>query len=118
VNLGSSGKHTTTRPPRATFFSFILNRFLSELSKEERLYGYFQQDSAMMYTAGNSMATISEVFSDRVISEGLWPAHSSYLMSCDFYFWGDLKDRVYKRNPYTLHELEGYIWEEIYKISP
>lgn len=40
----------------------ILNRFFSQLIKEERLYGYFHQDSATVHTAGNSIATISDEF--------------------------------------------------------
>jgi hypothetical protein len=53
-----------------------------------------------------------------MVSEGLWPACSPDLMPCDFYLWGSLKDKVYKRNLHTLHELEENIWEEISRISP
>jgi hypothetical protein len=88
------------------YINLILNRFFPELTGEETLYGYFQQDLAKVHTAGNSVAAISDVFSGRVISEGLWPAHSPDLMPCDFYFWGSFKDKVYKRNPHTLHELK------------
>jgi hypothetical protein len=64
------------------------------------------------------MAAISYMFSDRVISEGLWPAHSEDLTPCDLYLWGSLKREVYKRNFHTLHELEKNIQEEISRISP
>jgi hypothetical protein len=33
-------------------------------------------------------------------------------MPCDIYLWGSLKDKAYKRNPHTLHELEENIQEE------
>jgi hypothetical protein len=36
------------------YVNLILNRFFVELTEEERLYGYFQQDSAMAHIAGNS----------------------------------------------------------------
>jgi hypothetical protein len=64
------------------------------------------------------MAPISDLFGDTVICEGLWPAYLPDLKLCDFYLWGSLKDKVYKRNPHTLHELEEYIREEISRISP
>jgi hypothetical protein len=99
-------------------FDLILNRFFPELTEEERLYGYFHQDTTMMHIAGNSMATISDVFGDRVISEGLWVASSPHFMPCDSYLWGSLKDEVYKINPHTLHELEENILEEISRTSP
>jgi hypothetical protein len=86
------------------YINLILNRFFPELTEEERLHSYFEQDSAVVHTAGNSMATISDVFGDRVISEGLWPAHSSDIMLCDFCSQGSLKDNVYKRNSHILHE--------------
>jgi hypothetical protein len=41
--------------------------FFPELTEEERLYGYCQQDLATAHTAGNCMATISDVFGDGII---------------------------------------------------
>jgi hypothetical protein len=64
------------------------------------------------------MAAISDVFCDRVISEDLRPPRSLDLTPCDSYLWGSLKDKVYKRNPHTLHELEENIRDEISRISP
>jgi hypothetical protein len=95
-----------------------LNRLFPELTEEERLCGYFQQDLATVHKASNFVATISNMFGDRVISEGLWPAHSPDLMLSDFYLWGILKDRMYKRNPHTIHEIRENIWEEIFRNSP
>jgi hypothetical protein len=45
------------------------------------------------------MATVSDAFGDRVISEGLLPAHSQDLTPCDFYLWDGFTDEVYKNNP-------------------
>jgi hypothetical protein len=39
-------------------------------------YGYFQQDSATVHAAQNSMSALQEVFDDRIISTGLWPPGS------------------------------------------
>jgi hypothetical protein len=69
----------------------------SELT-EERLYGWFQQDSVTAHTARMSMQTLSGVFGERIITTGIWPAHSPDLIPCDFLI---LKDKVYSSNPQT-----------------
>jgi hypothetical protein len=43
----------------------ILNRFVPELTKEERQYGYFQQDLALAHKASKSMVAISDAFGDK-----------------------------------------------------
>jgi hypothetical protein len=78
-----------------TYINLTWNRVFSELTEEERLYGYFQQDSANEHTAGNSMAAISDVFGDTVISEGVWSVSSPDITPYDFYFRGNLKDKLY-----------------------
>jgi hypothetical protein len=68
-------------------------------------YGYFQQDSAKAHTEGNSMATTSDVFGERVVSECLWPARSPDHTPWDFYLWGSLKVKVYRKN--TTHYMSS-----------
>jgi hypothetical protein len=76
----------------------ILGQFFTELPEEERLHGcWFQQESATVYTA--CMQALPDVFRDRIISSGIWPACSPQLQPCDFFFWVCLKDEVYKSNP-------------------
>jgi hypothetical protein len=36
----------------------------------------------------------------------LWPAGSPDLNLCDFYLWGNEKDKVYSNNPHTLDEIK------------
>jgi hypothetical protein len=93
----------------------ILRQFLPELIEEERLHGWFQQDSATAYTARMSMQALSDVFGDRIISSGIWPAHSPDLNPCDFFFWGCLKDKVYIINPRT-EEVKEITCREIANI--
>jgi hypothetical protein len=64
----------------------ILGQFFPELTEEERLYGWFQQDSATAHTAHMSMQALSETFGDRTISSGIWPPHSPDLNPCEFLF--------------------------------
>jgi hypothetical protein len=54
------------------------------------------------------MQALSDVFGDRNIRSGIWPARSSDLNSCDFFFWGCLKGKVYNSNP-PMEELKEYI---------
>jgi hypothetical protein len=91
----------------------MLRQFFPELTEEERLYGWFQQDSATAHTAHVFMQALSEIL-DRIISSGIWPAHSPYLNPCDFFFWGCLKDNVYNSNPQT--ELKENTCREIANI--
>jgi inhibitor of nuclear factor kappa-B kinase subunit alpha len=58
------------------------------------------------------------VFGDRIISRGLWPASSPDLNPCDFYLWGNLKQKVYKTNPHTIEELKENIRNEVSTIPP
>jgi hypothetical protein len=60
---------------------------------------------------------LSIVFGDRIISSGLWAAHSPHLYPCDFFFWICLKNKVYKSNPQMEEELKGNILREIANIS-
>jgi hypothetical protein len=62
------------------YVQVILGQFFGALTEEERLYGWFQQDSAAAHTACMSMQALSNVFEDRIISSGIWPVHSHILI--------------------------------------
>jgi hypothetical protein len=87
-----------------TYVQVILRQFLSGLTEEERLYGWFQQDSATAHTACMSLHTLSDVFGDRIISSDIWPVRSSNLNACDFFSWSCLKDKVYSSSSRTEEE--------------
>jgi hypothetical protein len=59
------------------YVQVVLGQFFSELREEERLYGWFQEDSATVHTARMSMQALSNVFGDRIISSDIWPVCSS-----------------------------------------
>jgi inhibitor of nuclear factor kappa-B kinase subunit alpha len=94
----------------------FLGPFLIALWKKKR-HGYFMQDGATAHTATYSINVLNEVFEDRLISCGLWPASSPDLNPCDFYLWGNLKDKVYSNKPHTLVELKQSIRETISSIK-
>jgi hypothetical protein len=83
--------------------------FFPDLTDEGGLYGYFQQYLAKVHKTGNSMAAKSDVFGDRVISEGIW----SLCSPRDFYLWGSLKDKAYKRNSHTLFKVKKIFMKNI-----
>jgi hypothetical protein len=60
----------------------ILGHFLSELTEEESVCGWFQHDSAPAHTACTdmSMQALSDVFGNRTISSDIWPARSPNLI--------------------------------------
>jgi hypothetical protein len=90
--------------------------FLGALRKKKR-HGYFMQDGATAHTATYSTNVLNEVFENRLISHGLWPARSPDLNSCDFYLQGNPKDEVYSNNPHTLVERKQSIRETISSIE-
>jgi hypothetical protein len=56
------------------------------------------------------------VFEGKLISRRLWPKGSPDLNPCDFYLWGNLKNKVYSNNPHSLDELK-HICETITSID-
>jgi hypothetical protein len=75
------------------------------------------QDGATAHAATYSINVLKEVFEGRLISSGLWPARSPDLNPCDFYLWGNLKNKVYSNNPRTLVELKQSIRETISSVE-
>jgi hypothetical protein len=75
------------------------------------------QDGATAHTVTYSINVLNKVSEDRLISRRLWPARSPDLNACDFYLWGNLKDKVYSNNTHTLVELKQSIRETISSIE-
>jgi hypothetical protein len=63
-----------------------------------------------------SMQAFSDVFGDRIISSGIWPACSPVPKRCAFFFCGCLKDNVYNSNLGMQEELKENIRREIANI--
>jgi hypothetical protein len=100
----------------ARYVQVILGQSFSELAEEERLYGWFQQDSATTHTACMS---VHAGFGQCLRGENYqqWYLASTFTWSnpCDFFFWGCLKDKVCSNNPRT-EELKENIRREISNI--
>ena len=81
---------------------------------------WFQQDGATSHTSRASMGVLHPLFPNRLISrfgDVAWPPRSPDLSMCDYFLWGYLKSRVYKRNPRTLDELKDSICDNIVQID-
>ena len=95
----------------------ILFPFIGCLNEDEISRAYFQQDNATAHTANRSLALLEEVFAERIISKGVWPARSPDLTPPDFYLWGAAKGNVYKNNPRNIDELKIEIQDYIQSVT-
>lgn len=82
---------------------------------------WFQQDGAAPHYKRSVRDYINQVFPHRWIGrrgEIEWPARSPDLTPLDYFFWGYLKDRVYRTQPANLQELQQRIEDEIAAMTP
>lgn len=96
----------------------ILEPFMAQLNEREIEKAWFQQDGATAHTAAMSIQLLHEIFANRLITRGIWPARSPDLTPPDFYLWGALKGKVYENNPLSVNELKKSIVNHIQQISP
>ena len=95
----------------------MLNEFLFT-KIEERDIGniWFQQEGATCHTVEATLALLSPVFEDRIISrrgDVVWPPQSCDLTPLDYYLWGAVKDKCYAYKPETMEALKDNIRDEI-----
>lgn len=95
----------------------ILEPFLEQLNEREIEEAWFQQDGATAHTARASLRFLEEIFANRIISRGIWPARSPDLTPLDYYLWGFLKGNVYKNNVHTIEDLKEAIRITIQEIT-
>jgi hypothetical protein len=57
------------------YMQVILRQLFPELTDKERLYGWFQQDSATTHNTRISVQTLSNAFGDRIISSDIYLAN-------------------------------------------
>ena len=99
------------------YWDEVILPFMNELSRQERQHGYFQQDGAPPHTASVNLSRLKEAFPSRLISTGIWPPRSPDLSPLDFYLWGTVKEKVFKRKPRNLEEIQQHISEIIQVIT-
>ena len=99
-------------------FLHILEQFNDQLTPQDKMQFFFQQDGTTCHTSHRSLTQVHDMFmEERTISKGLWPPCSLDLSSCDFYLWGTLKQKVYANNPHNLDQLKENITNAIRRIT-
>lgn len=86
----------------------VVHEYLGQLSSEKRGAVYFQQDGAAPHRTKAVLQHLKTVFGDRLIAHGTtieWPARSPDLTPMDFFFWGYIKDKVYKTPSIDMNQL-------------
>lgn len=82
---------------------------------------WFQQDGAPPHYAAQARALLDLEFHRRWIGrrgEIEWPPRSPDLNPLDYFFWGFLKQKVYKTKPANIRQLTERITEEARRIPP
>lgn len=82
---------------------------------------WWQQDGAPPHSVTEARQNITRLFQAKWIGNKgpvQWPARSPDLSICDFWLWGILKDRCYKRRPTTKQDMINRITREIAAITP
>jgi hypothetical protein len=74
----------------------IREPFLGHLTEREIEGVWFQQDGATAHTASSSLQFLEDIFGNRIISRGIWPAPSPDLTPPEYYLWGAPEGKVYE----------------------
>ena len=85
-----------TAPLSLCYRDDILKPFFEELTYIDCQNLNFQQDSATVHAANETLELIREIFEDRVISVGMWPSWSP-----DFHLWGYFQIKHMQETPHV-----------------
>lgn len=90
----------------------VLPELLEDISLDMRQSMWFQQDGCPAHSARNVTELLNRTFEGRWIGRSgsnKWPARSPDLTPLDFYFWGKLKEQVYREKPTTTVDMQERI---------
>ena len=102
------------------YLDMLKSCFSPSLSRTCKRNAIFQQDGAPAHYALIVRNFLNEMFPQRWLGRCgpyLWAARSPDLTPLDFFVWGFLKDKVYKRKPKTIQQLKDFICEEAEQIN-
>lgn len=100
--------------------SEVLEEYLDDVNLEARNQIYFQQDGAPPHQFHEVRTLLNRLFQNRWIATNgpvRWPPRSPDITPLDFYFWGYVKDEVYKRRYANVAELQESIRHIITSID-
>lgn len=111
----------------ARYCDVLANSFIPAIQGDPEFeLMWFMQDGARPHRTSNVFDLLDEHFQNRVIALGYpdhtgmginWPPYSPDFNPCDFFLWGNLKDKVYSTNPKTVSELKCAIQRQIEAID-
>ena len=81
-------------------------------NKKNYVRTIFQQDGAPLHIGKKVKLFLQKNFKDLVISRHFdfhWPARSPDITPLDYWFWGHVKNQIYKKKITSLVELKGRI---------
>ncbi|KAE9543730.1 hypothetical protein AGLY_002126 [Aphis glycines] len=102
------------------FLKNELPLLIEDISLDQRLNMIWQHDGAPAHNTLAVRTFLNDIFGDKWIgtqgSTILWPPRSPDMTVLDFYFWGYLKNEVYKEESNNLNDLKTRITEICNKI--
>lgn len=128
TNRGVIGPFLIESSVDASVYEDILHKAIAQLEDDDYDLSqyWWQQDGATCHATKDNLQLLNDFFQDRVISrrfpdifnQGLeWPACSPDCSLLDFFFWGYVKDQVYKNRPTTISELEDKVISTIENVT-
>jgi len=105
------------------YLNFLKNELpllFEDISLDQRLNMIWQHDGAPAHNTLAVRTFLNDIFGDKWIgtqgSTILWPPRSPDMTVLDFYFWGYLKNEVYKEESNNINDLKSRITEICKKI--
>lgn len=99
----------------------VLNDFLDDLPLQEYRTCWYQLDGAPAHCTGEVTRELIRMFDDhwfRRLGPWHWPARSPDLTPLDFYFWGNLKRKVYVTPVRSKQDLRQRLESCIAQLDP
>ena len=104
------------------FLNTKIMEFLDNIPLETRHNLWYQCDGAPIHNARPVKERLLELFRGKVIGRNMekyWPPRSPDLTPLDFFLWGYLKQKVYKKRPFdNIDHLERVIQDCVLNLRP
>lgn len=106
------------------YLAFLQNTIadiLENLPVRQYAQVLYQQDGAPAHNARIVTAYLNATFGNRWIGTNgpvRWPARSPDLTPLDFFYWGHIKEKVYRTKPQNLDDLSDRITQAVNNITP
>lgn len=103
------------------FLQNHIENILENLPVRQYAQIFYQQDGAPAHTARIVTTYLNATFGDRWMGTNgpvRWPARSPDLTPLDFFYWGHIKEKVYRTKPQNIQDLRDRIIRAVNNITP